>query len=136
MSKFQFGIGRWISKNCPERLWTLHRPSSEVPCLYKVYLSESARDNLGKVIYQFQPETKTQIRKRKKILIILFRQNLPLLFNETYLNERLLPNYTHTHTHTHTLTHTHTHTHTHIYIYIYICIYIVGKAYWIWKKRI
>ena len=37
---------------------------------------------------------------------------LSLLFNQTGLYERLLPNYTHTHTHTHT--------HTYIYIYIYI----------------
>ena len=33
-----------------------------------------------------------------RILIKLYRQNLSLLFNETCLNERLLPNYTHTHT--------------------------------------
>ena len=33
---------------------------------------------------------------------------MSLLFHETCLNERLLPN------------HTHTHTHTHIYIYIYM----------------
>ena len=40
-------------------------------------------------------------------LINLYRQNVSLLFNQTCLNELLLPN------------HTHTHTHTHIYIYIY-----------------
>ena len=40
---------------------------------------KSARDNFGKFIYQFQPETKTLLRK-------LERQNLSLLSNETYLN--------------------------------------------------
>ena len=34
---------------------------------------------------------------------------MSLSFNQTFLNERLVPNHTHTHTHTHT----------HIYIYIY-----------------
>ena len=43
----------------------------------------------GKFIYQFQPETKTLIRKLQKILNTLYRQNLSLLLNETYLNERL-----------------------------------------------
>ena len=73
--------------------------------------SESTRDNFGKFIYQLQPETKTLIRKLERILNKLYRQNLSLLFNETCLNERLLPNHTHTHTHTHT----------HIYIYIELC---------------
>ena len=41
--------------------------------------------------------------------------NVSLLFNQTWLNKRLLPNHTHTHTHTHT------------YIYIYIYIYIRNK---------
>ena len=30
--------------------------------------SESSQDNFGKFIYQFQPETKTLIRKLKRIL--------------------------------------------------------------------
>ena len=34
-----------------------------------------------------------------------------LIFDQTCLNEKMLPKYTHTHTHTHT----------YIYIYIYIC---------------
>ena len=58
--------------------------------------SESGRDNFGKFIHQFQPETKTLIRKLKRILIELCRQNESLLFNQN----------------------THTHTHTYIYIYI------------------
>ena len=69
-------------------------------------VSESAQDNFGKFIYQFQPETKKLIRKLEKILNKLYWQNLSLLFNETCLNEWLLPN------------HTHTHTHTYIYIYV------------------
>ena len=38
--------------------------------------SESARDNFGKFIYQFQPETKTLLRKLERILIKLYRQNV------------------------------------------------------------
>ena len=48
--------------------------------------SESARDNLGKFIHQFQPETKTLIRKFKRILIKLYRQNVSLLFNGKYMD--------------------------------------------------
>ena len=54
--------------------------------------SESARDNFGKFIHQFQTETKTLIRKLERILIKLYRQNVSLLFNQTCLNEQLLPN--------------------------------------------
>ena len=61
------------------------------------------------------PETKIANRKPESILIKLHRQNLSLLFNQTFLNERQLPN------------HTHTHTHTHIYIYIYI-VYLGSKS--------
>ena len=49
-----------------------------------------------KFIYQFQPETKTFIRKLERILNKLYRQNLSLLFNETCLNDWLLPIHTHT----------------------------------------
>ena len=49
--------------------------------------SESARDNFGKFIHQFQPETKTLIRKLEKILIKLYNQNVSLLSNQTCLNE-------------------------------------------------
>ena len=68
--------------------------------------SERTRDNYAKFIHQFQPETKTLIRKLERILIKLYRQNVSLLFNQICLNESLLTNYKHTHTHTH------------IYIYI------------------
>ena len=37
--------------------------------------SKSAQDNFGKFIYQFQPETKTLIRKLERILNELYRQN-------------------------------------------------------------
>ena len=53
---------------------------------------ESAQDNFGKLINQFQSKTKTLIRKLGRIFIKLYRQNVSLLFNQTY-----------------------------IYIYIYIC---------------
>ena len=65
--------------------------------------SESGRDNFGKFIYQFQPETKAFIIRLERILDKLYRKKLSYLFNEIRLNERLLPN----------------NTHTHIYIYIY-----------------
>ena len=38
--------------------------------------SESARDNFGKFILQFQPETKILIRKLERILIKLYTQNV------------------------------------------------------------
>ena len=47
--------------------------------------SESVRDNFGKFINQFQPETKTLIRKLERILNKLYKQNLSLSFNETYI---------------------------------------------------
>ena len=80
------------------------------PLIMAYEKSESARDNFGKFIPQFQAEIKILIRKLERILMKLYIQNGSLLFNQTCLNERLLPNYTHTHTHTHT----------YIYIYIYI----------------
>ena len=55
--------------------------------------SKSALDNFGKFILHFQPGTKTLIRKLKRILIKLYRQNVFSLFNQIY-----------------------------IYIYIYICV--------------
>ena len=36
--------------------------------------SESSRDNFGKFIHQFQPETKTLIRKFERILIKFYSQ--------------------------------------------------------------
>ena len=47
--------------------------------------SESTQDNFGKFIYQFQPETKTLIRKLERILIKSYRQNVSLLFNQIYI---------------------------------------------------
>ena len=41
--------------------------------------SESAWENFGKFIHQFQPETKTLIWKLKRMLIKLYRQNVSLL---------------------------------------------------------
>ena len=82
--------------------------------------SERTQDNFKKFIDQFQPETRTFIKKLERVLNKLYKKKLTLLFNETCLNERLQPYYTYIHTYIHT----HTHTHTHIYIYIYIYIYI------------
>ena len=44
---------------------------------------ESVQDNFGLFIHQFQPETKTLIRKLEMILIKLYKQNVSLLFNQT-----------------------------------------------------
>ena len=62
----------------------------------KLQAFQSTWDKFGKFIHQFQPETKTLIRKLERILRKLYRQNMSLLFNQTCLNERLLPKYTHT----------------------------------------
>ena len=58
-----------------------------------IYLSMylNAQDNFGKFIHQFQPETKTIIRKLEEVLIKLYKQNVSLLLNQTCLNERRLP---------------------------------------------
>ena len=42
------------------------------PLMMAYERSESARDNFGKFIYQFQPETKTFIRKPERILNKLY----------------------------------------------------------------
>ena len=79
-----------------------------------INLPKLSRALFDKFIQQFQPKIKTLIRKLERIFKRLCRQNVSLLFNQTCLNERLQPNYTHTHTHTHT--------HIYIYIYIYMCV--------------
>ena len=75
--------------------------------------SESAWDNFGKFIYQFQPKTKTLVRKLEKILK-LYRQNLSLLFDHTH-------------------TETHTKTDTFIYIYFYFLFFPQAKPQKSWK---
>ena len=57
--------------------------TSKQPLMMAYEGSESTRNNFGKFIYQFQPETKTLIRKLERILNKLYRQNVFLLFNET-----------------------------------------------------
>ena len=61
--------------------------TSKQPLMIAYEGSESAQDNFGKFIYQFQPETKTLIRRLERILNKLYKLNLSLSFNETYLNE-------------------------------------------------
>ena len=63
---------------------------------------QSARENFG----NSSTNSKAHIRKLERILMKLYRWNVSLLFNQTCLNKRLLPNYTHTHTHTHIYTYT------------------------------
>ena len=64
---------RKILKSFKSTLYTCKQP---LMIAYKN--SESARDNFGKFIHQFQPETKTLIRKLERILIKLYRQNVSL----------------------------------------------------------
>ena len=90
--------------------------------------SESTRDNFGKFIHQFQPKYKTLIRKLERILIKLYRQNVSLLFNQTCLNERLLPNYTSMHTHTHTHTYIKNETFRRCILYINIDRFLVSQT--------
>ena len=85
------------------------------PLMMAYERSESAWDNFGKFIHQFQPKTKTLIRKLERILVRLYRQNVSLLSNQTCLNKDCSP-----------ITHTYTHTHT--YIYIYICVACFKKS--------
>ena len=70
--------------------------------------SESTRDNFGKFINKFKPETKTLIRKLERILKYIDKRCLYYLFKHALMKD-CCPT-------------THTHTHTYIYIYIYICI--------------
>ena len=60
----------------------------------------------------------TLIKKLERILRKIYRHNVSLLSNQTCLNERLLPNYTHTHIYIYI------YIYIHVYIYIYIYIYI------------
>ena len=46
--------------------------------------SESARDNFGYFIKQLQTKTKTFASKLESIQIKLYRQNMSLLFNQTF----------------------------------------------------
>ena len=48
-------------------------------------LSRALSDNFGKFIHQFKSKTKTLFRKLECILIKLYRQNLSLLFNQSYI---------------------------------------------------
>ena len=41
--------------------------------------SESSRENSGKFIYQFQPKTKTLVKKLERILITLYEQDVSFL---------------------------------------------------------
>ena len=58
--------------------------------------SESAWDYFHKFINLLQHKTKALVRKLEKILKKLYRQHVSLLFNQTCLNKRLLPNFTNT----------------------------------------
>ena len=66
-----------------ESFWNNTPYTSKQPLMMAYEGSESTQDNFGKFIYQFQPETKTLIRKLERILNKLYRQNVSSLFNET-----------------------------------------------------
>ena len=80
-------------------LQKLSQTLSDLMMAYK--RSESTQDNFGKFIHQFQPKTKTFIRKLERILIKSYRKMVSLLFNQTHSNIYI---------------------HIHIYIYIYMCV--------------
>ena len=81
--------------------------------------SESAQYHFRKFIYKFQPKTKTIVKKLKTILIKLYRQNVSLLFNQSFGNEGQLskpsPSLSLSLSFSLSLSLSHTHTHTHIY---------------------
>ena len=85
MSWFQVGIGGGIYQNLQQLFQEILLCTSMIT--YERF--ETARNNFGKFLYQFQPETERLIRKLERILIKLYRHNVSLLFNQT-----------HTHTHT------------------------------------
>ena len=62
--------------------WWMNWPkvSCAQPLMMAYERSESTWDNFDKFIYQFQPETKTLIRKLERILTKLYRHNVSLLF--------------------------------------------------------
>ncbi len=70
--------------------------------------AESTRDtcNYGQDINQFPQNTIKVIREFERIQKKICRHKMSIMFNEIFINEEMLPKYTHTHTHT--------------YIYIYI----------------
>ena len=61
--------------------------TSKQPLTMAYERSESAQDNFGKFIHQFQPEL---IRKLERVLNKLYRQNLSSLFNQTCLNTHVV----------------------------------------------
>ena len=70
---FCYGINfQKLSKLFSKNKHALHNKQPEM-MVYEG--SESARDNFGKFIYRFQLETKTLIRKLKRVLNELYRQN-------------------------------------------------------------
>ena len=71
-----------LSKNFPNSFLKNNIPyTCKQPLMMAYEESESAWDNFGKFLHQFQPETKTLMRKFERILNELYRQNLYLLFN-------------------------------------------------------
>ena len=58
----------------------------------------------GKFASQFHPDIKTTIRQFERIETKIYSQ-LSIIFNQIYLNEEMLPKFTHTQTYTHTRTH-------------------------------
>ena len=111
-------------KTC-QRRWMIGR-SGERGSEISVPAAQHDDDDI--YIYIF---TRFIIRKLERVLNKLYRQNLSLLFNETCLNKRLLPNRTHTHTHTHT----HTYTHICIYLCVRVCVCVCMCGIYIEKRN-
>ena len=66
---------------CSQNSYKTNTPNtSKQPRMMAYKGSESARDNFGKFIYRFQPETNTLIRKHERILNELYRKKLVFIF--------------------------------------------------------
>ena len=86
LSHSAFAYSCYVIKNFQNSFKENNTPyTSKQPLMMAFEGFESARDNFGKFIHQLQPETKTFIKKLKRILNKLYTQNVSLLFNETYI---------------------------------------------------
>ena len=78
LSKYEFEYSCYVIKKLSKNIQNSFKKNNtpytcKQPLIMPYEGYESARDNFGKFIYQFQPETKTLIRKLEKILITLSR---------------------------------------------------------------
>ena len=67
--------------------------------------------NNRRFINQFSPDIIKLIRQFERIKTKIWRQKVSIMFNQIFINEEMLPKYTHTHTYTQA----------YIYIYMPVC---------------